>query len=259
MTELPEFVYDRNTMGKELYLNDFQKKALELCLAVYRILDLFPENDVFKNQIKELANSITADILAIERIGAKIPLYLPAEAIKSIFDSLALDIVKNIEKLIGYFQIAQAEKRLLVNPINFDILIREYQKLEEKIFSCEPTATRLLGLPEKEDIFDRVYYAQPVKEQRAKAPIANRASAGIKNSQVLLKSNKTKEKKELNPRQRKILEFLKKNQEAKMADLNGVFKNEVTERTLRNDLRDLTEQGMIRAEGEFKTRKYYLK
>ncbi len=44
-----------------------------------------------------------------------------------------------------------------------------------------------------------------------------------------------------------------------MADLNGVFKDEVTERTLRNDLRDLTDKGMIRAEGEFKTRKYFIK
>ncbi len=184
MTELQEFVYDGNTMGKELYLNDFQKKALELCLAIYRILDLFPENDILKNQIKELVNSVTADILAIERIGEKIPLYLPAGAVKSIFDSLALDIVKNIEKLIGYFQIAQAEKKLLVNPVNFDILIREYQRLEEKIFSREPAAISLLGLPEKEDILDRVYYAQPRKEQRAKALTANRANAEIRSNNI---------------------------------------------------------------------------
>lgn len=242
-------------MAEKNAFNDFQQKAFSLCQAVYRLIAFFPEREILGEQIKETANAVTADVLTIERVGKKIPLNIAASSVKDLFDELTLSIIRNSDKLISYLQIARTQN--WVAEVNFDVLADEYRNLGVFLQSrdlvvmskAEPMSDYSPGdFPPMAGIGQNDYYQQ---SQVPKLVPVKRSK-----SVVAAKQNFNKE---INPRQKKMIDFLRKNREAKMADFLGIFKNEVTERTLRNDLRALTEKKMIRAEGEFKTRKYFVK
>ena len=231
-------------------MDDFQKKTFELCLAFYRLSEILPKGEILVRQIKELVNEITADIFVMERLGDNLPVNMPASFVERVFDELPFKIIRYSEKLVGYLEIARAQN--WVNPANFDALISEYRKIISTISSKPGKLTSqqrkelLKGRsPAAYGIGEDIYESKNEKQEIAKAS-ANR-------------SRKIITVKELNQRQKKIMDFLKKKEEAKMGDLQGIFKGEVTERTLRNDLQCLVGQKLIKAEGEFKTRKYFLK
>lgn len=192
-------------MNQEPYLNDFKRRAFELCLAVYRVTNLLPKAEVLTNQLKEIANEITAEILTSEKINGK------------------------IEKLIVYLQIAKAQNWL--KPINFEVLIKEYQGLGEEI-KKEKTLRQAQGIkrlfPERPSTLAKVLGSRRVKKQ------------------------------EISERQKKILTYLQNKKEAKMKDFLEIFEGEITDRTLRSDLKFLLNQGLIKKQGEFKTTKYFI-
>jgi len=237
--------------------NDFQKRALDLCLAINRLASLFSlESEILCGQIKELANSLTADILVVERVGGAMPLNLPASLVKSFFDELSISIVKDVDRLTAFLEIAMAQNREKIRPINFDILIREYQRLRSEMFS-QAAATFQPARDSQTDGVGEV--ASRICEQVHEAPkIERRISFPIKKVYYQKPVNRPIVKKEISLRQKKLLGAIKKNREARMSDFLGVFKNEVTERTLRNDLKGLVGAGVVRSEGEFKTRRYYI-
>jgi hypothetical protein len=223
--------------NRDPHLSDLQRKALDLCLAVYRLTKLFPENEIISNQIKELANEITADVLLMGIDNDRVP----------------ANIDLRIERMLVYFQIAKEQN--WVNPVNYEVLIKDYRWLKFYLKSHkEKEAEKQFYLPQavSTTLVERRVQQRPLGFQE-------NFPKNISQPQARAEKPRTAPTKELNSRQKKILDFLKKKNEAKMADLQGIFKNEVTERTLRNDLRDLSEQKMIKAEGEFKTRKYYIK
>ncbi|MBI4812813.1 hypothetical protein HY798_05280 [Candidatus Falkowbacteria bacterium] len=223
-------------------------------MAIHRVAALFFQEDVvLSRQIKELTNDLTADILMIERIGSKIPLNLPASLARNFFDKLTLSIVKNIDKLVAYLEIAKAQNGEMIRPINFNVLIKEYQRLNLEMFFQPRTIHQIVrdfqpsGVRE---ITDRIYNV-PEDEKKSRLPIKKLDNSKPARNLIL--------KQELSSRQEKILDVIKKNHKARMSDFLDIFRNEVTERTLRNDLKGLVGVGAVRAEGEFKTRRYYLK
>jgi hypothetical protein len=248
-------------MSRDPHLSDLQKKCFELSLAIYRLAKLFPENEVLANQIKELANEITADVLIAGAGGGII--------------SAGIDL--KIERMIVYFQIAKEQN--WASPENFEALIKHYRWLKFYLRDFKEMVSPFFQPPRQvqaESVsvygglkmpgFNSVHnqaaqgsapvYAEQgsVQDQTAQRVEPLKSQSGIKP-----KPAKPAVVKELNSRQKKIMDFLRKKNEAKMADLQGVFKNEVTERTLRNDLRDLAGQKLVKTQGEFKTRKYFLK
>ena len=235
-------------MIKEPHLNDLEKRAFDLCSAVYRLLRLFPENEALGRQIKETANIVTAEILSVERIGRKMPLTVPAAFVQETFSEMLLSAIRNIEKLIGLLWIAKSQDWL--HPTNFDVLITSYAKIQEMLASREIASP--VAVSEAKSLEKVVVKPPPVESFVQEEPLRERP---------LVRPSKpaASVRKELNPRQKKLLEIIRKQGEAKMGDFLEFFKDTVTERTLRNDLRDLAEQGLIRAEGEYKTRKYYIK
>jgi hypothetical protein len=232
-------------------MDDFQKKTFELCLAFYRLSEILPKGEILVRQIKELVNEITADIFVMERLGDNLPVNMPASFVERVFDELPFKIIRYSEKLVGYLEIARAQN--WVNPANFDALISEYRKIISTI-SSKPG--KLTSQQRKELLKGRSPAAYGIGEDICEPEKGDKASP--KNSGVA-RNKKAILRKELNQRQKKIMDFLKKREEAKMGDLQGIFKGEVTERTLRNDLQYLVGQRLIKAEGEFKTRKYFLK
>lgn len=244
------------------YFNDFQKRALDLCLAINRLASLFSsESEILCKQIKELANSLTADILVVERVGGAMPLNLPASLVRSFFDEFSISIVKNIDRLVAFLEIARAQNEgkmgPKIQPVNFDILIREYQRLRKEMFSQAAVAFQ----PARNSQLDGVEeVASRICEQIHEAPKMERKNPSLSKKAYYQKpASRPVVKKELSPRQKKLLDAIKKNREARMSDFLGVFKNEVTERTLRNDLKGLVGAGVVRSEGEFKTRRYFVR
>ena len=240
--------------------NDFQKKAFDLCLAIDRLASLFSsESEILCNQIKELVNSLTADILVVERVGGKMPLNLPASLVRSFFDELSISIVRDIDRLTAFLEIARAQNGEKIRPINFDILIREYQKLQKEMFS-QTAALRPVeefqpdGVGEVASRICEQVYETPKIEKR----IPEKIPTPVKKTYSHKPTSKLIVKKELSLRQKKLLDAIKKNREARMSDFFRIFKNEVTERTLRNDLKDLVGAGIVGMKGEFKTRRYYI-
>ena len=85
---------------------------IKLCLAVYKVTDIFPKQEPLKFLIREKANQILADSISKEK----------AEKIR-----------KNIEIINSYFEIA--EKQDWVDELNFLVLKREYAKIKEGLKS----------------------------------------------------------------------------------------------------------------------------
>lgn len=251
LTNHPIFVYYKNThMISEPDLNDLERRVFDLCSAVYRLARLFPENEIINSQIKEAANIVTAEVLAIERIGSKMPLNVPASYVQNAFSEMLLSAVRNIEKLIGFLWIAKAQD--WVNPVNFDVLIEGYEKIQNMLATRE--VANAVAVPKATHAIESLFMPSPKPEIGFREPILRQSVHRSERP-----APKPAPKKDLNPRQKKLLDIIRKQGEARMADFLGIFKNSVTERTLRNDLRDLAEQGFVRAEGEFKTRKYHIK
>jgi len=235
-------------------LKNLQDKAFELCLAIYRMIKYFPEREVLINQIKGLANELTANILILDKAEKSVP----------------AEIVPQAERLIVFLRIAGTQGWL--NPINFDFLISGYQKLQNDLLVWENMDLRV-----KKSVNEISIETHRGLDSRWSLPRSDlrggNDKSGRRNDEHISETTRKKmvvakiprkdvritNKREINQRQKKILDFLNKRKEAKMSDLQGIFKNEVTERTLRNDLQGLAGQKMIRAEGEFKTRKYYIK
>lgn len=80
------------------------ERCLKLTLAVYRVTELFPENEPLKFQIRESANRILADLLCDEN-GSR-----------------------HILEIKGLFDLAQNQN--LVDSRNFLVLSAEYDKIE---------------------------------------------------------------------------------------------------------------------------------
>lgn len=208
-------------MNQGPYFNDFKRRAFEICLAVYRLTNLFPRGEVLTNQIRELANEIAAEVLSH----------------KPRFEMRTLERVNDkISKIIVYFEIAKAQNWL--KPINFEVLIREYQGLKEEI--------------EKE----RTLRLQP--STAAPAQGINATEGLFSERSERSKQSRRAKKQKITERQKKILTYLQEKNSAKMKDFLEIFKDEVTERTLRSDLKFLINQGLIKKQGHLKTTKYFI-
>ena len=87
---------------------------VKLVLAVYKVTELFPEEAALKHEIRSSANEILADLT------------------KNNFISTS----KKIKNIKGLFDLAEAEN--WVDPRNFLVLRREYDKIEELTNTGKP-------------------------------------------------------------------------------------------------------------------------
>lgn len=97
---------------------------IELCLALYRVTELFPQKEPLKFSLREKANEILADLVLV---FSENPIILSQDQKRKIY----IQILNNIEILQFYFEIAQHQK--WVKELNFLVLKKEYQKIKNKI------------------------------------------------------------------------------------------------------------------------------
>jgi len=93
-------------------LENFKRRAFELCLAVYRVTGLFPKGEVMAGQMRQCSSRIVV-LLAAGKIR---------------------DTILKAEEIKIYLEIAKNQKWLA--PINFDLLLSAYSLLADALF-CE--------------------------------------------------------------------------------------------------------------------------
>ena len=94
---------------------------IKLTFAVYRVTELFPDDEPLKFEIRKSADRILADLILSSTENSVINLAKK--------NSFALQVVEEIEGLMRYF--FKSEEKKLAKPVNFLILEREYGKVKE--------------------------------------------------------------------------------------------------------------------------------
>ncbi|MCG2699942.1 DeoR family transcriptional regulator [Candidatus Parcubacteria bacterium] len=194
------------------------QKYTELTSAVYKILDFFPEEEPLKNKAKEKALAILENLVLVSLPDNPHPNTQKNRA--------ASQALKDIEVLESYLSLGR--KREWVDGMNLMILLKEYGQIKKEI---EPIAKLV--------ILETEQAKEPVKTKLEK-PVDNNVDKVVEKSELLL----------LSERQNKILEILKIQTKAQVADFKKVL-SEVTKRTLRRDLDVLLKIGKVERIGEW--------
>lgn len=224
-------------MDNEFYFNrDFEKtenwnKLLDLTHTVWRVADLTIESDFLKARIKQSS----CDILMLYP--------------NAIFERKGVDdLVKNINTHMAVLSLAQKVSRS--KEINFLILRNEYKKI---IFSLSQKL-----LDERSDMT-----VGNVTSVAVEPVAADENEAGKPPSPtpvIVKKSVKEDPINNLNERQAKIVQFFQKKKldKVKLKDITQFFPS-LTDRTIRNDLKDLCEKRIVsRTDGHGQASFYYL-
>ncbi len=192
---------------------------IKLTLALYRVTELFPQKEPLREKLRKQA---------LEILGDLVPYYFSS-------DSLVLDskkseidkIAKDIEILEDLLEIAQSQN--WVDSRNFLVLKQEYVKIKKGVIYAN---------------LDLVDIAQQEKKSTEKPT--------EKKDKELLQKPK------ISLRQKKILEFLKTRERTQVWELQELFPG-ISKRTLRRDLENLLNQGIIERIGKWNETFYRIK
>jgi hypothetical protein len=204
-----------------------KEKIIKLTNAAYKVLEFLPESDPLKTRAKDKALAILEGITPASGSGEWMSFkdYFSGEKAKS-----KNEVLENIDILLGYLEVGKAQG--WISGINFFIISNEYEKLKKELGS-------------------KVEISQKVPEQKVEQP-AVREFLEINQPGKQEDLSKTVQKSPVifTGRQMKIVDFLSKNGEAQVMDLQRVLPD-VTKRTIRRDLDELLKAGRIVRSGEF--------
>lgn len=198
---------------------DILQKVLDLALAVYRLTNQLPKNEVMIGQLRKLSNELIGDLIMDNFVKYQ----------------------KKTELLLLYFKISRAQN--WVREINWLILENEYQKLSREVILFEKAG---------QDV-------QTINEKRRRALLKPEQPSIRSHNNTNEQIARLARENRLSARQQKILEGMKVSESIKMSDLIPLFKNTASERTIRNDLQVLLKRGLIDKTGTHKTTVYFLK
>ncbi len=207
---------------------EIKNQALRLSIAIYRITNKFPDNEILTIKFRNLAIEILRDVshfFYLKKIGQKDN---PSPEKKKLTQS-AIGKTKVIRE---YFKVAVAQNWL--KEINFEVLDREYKDLEvqlEEIHSESPESRKKSIKPEKSLL---------------KIPSPFISHPSFKTPSFL------------NSRQQKILAHVKSNGQTKMGNLAEILPN-YNFRTLRRDCEKLVRLGLIERNGDNRWAIYKIK
>lgn len=183
---------------------------LRLATATYRVVHVLPEEEGMRYHIKDSANKIVADLF----------LFSEEEVVPSEHkEIIGARLQKEIVILQDYFK--QVKSKQWINPQNFFVLEREYDKIKGFV---EEFTIVINSVPRTQHV---------VKETEEATP-------------------------SLSERQKKILDILRNKQRAQVWEFQKLLP-EVTKRTLRRDLDDLLQLDLIERQGEWNEVFYQLK
>ena len=103
--------------------------SIKLARAVYRVTNLFPENEPLKRKIRETADEILANFATLQKSS---DFDLGNERDVSRGNQCRNHIFRKIDILTDYY-FNLAREQQWVNPVNFSVLEREYNKMKADV------------------------------------------------------------------------------------------------------------------------------
>jgi len=229
-----------------------QRKIFDLTLALYRVTDFFPQGEALRRHLREKAGDILGRVTEYGFSEEK--------------EREALGVLAKLESIKGYLGIAKSLR--FVKPINIAILEREYESLTE-LFAKEaengPQETRSTKSIKKEDVVATTEASILQTKPEPKEPEAKvlptwgeftSPGEGEKMGREVLGRQAVVTV--INDRQRKILEYIKGVNQAKISDFFSVF-GDISSKTIQRDLQDLVAREMLKKEGEKRWTIYSIK
>jgi len=213
---------DKN--NKRTQVNDYiTNRIKKLTEALYRVTDLYPDQEPLKWALRENAVYLYNNLMSITDMSDRKLRY----NFKEVLSSLSQIINKlDLASLAGF-----------ISDINFEIIKKEYGSLkdflenqQQFIFSQE----ELLIKPE----------LPILKEKETKGHL-------MSNRTLSVQRDKTEDRKQ------KILNSLKENDKKTIKEISSIFED-ISEKSIQRDLADLVKSGRLLANGEKRWRVYYL-
>lgn len=230
-----------------------KKFLIQLTSNLYQLTLLFPKKEPLRFKVRELADEILAELISIDSITGNPQVRLKEDRVRQ--------ILENLEILDNFFEVAKNQN--WVSSLNFLEIQKEYGKIKEGFARLSFAKQNLgeikkinnLGLPKdspktvlagsrQQKILDSNPPSLPANLGGGQATYTPPPAEGIG--------------RERNPRQKKILEFLREKGRAQVWELKKIFL-EVSKRTLRRDFEQLLRQGLVERRGEKNNTFYQLK
>ncbi|OHA70621.1 MAG: hypothetical protein A3D64_01185 [Candidatus Wildermuthbacteria bacterium RIFCSPHIGHO2_02_FULL_49_9] len=212
---------------------------VRLTLAAHKVAGILQKDDALRTQLQDSANRLLESwVLLVHDLAT------PEQKRQT-----AAKAVKELGMLVTYLNYARRMSR--VNPKNFVVLEREYNKVGEFL--------RQLHQGLDQDVRPRRSNIPDVRSPKGKGNTT--LQQGILSQGILSGRRETKENSsplfpqrakegELSPRQNRILQLLHNKDKTQVWELKKVLP-EVTKRTLRRDLDDLLQRNLIVRQGEW--------
>ena len=197
---------------------------ISLCLATHRVGNVL--NVEVGTPLKLGANAVLSRLMFL----------LEDSLSSSQKKAFAEDALKELESLEKHFELARAQKN--INPANFSILEGEYAKVKQFVKG-----------------FVKDFVEEKVGEGVGEAGPPSRVFGGLRHAVVPPRRDEGGSK---SLRARKILGLLDVKGKAQVWELQKVLP-QVTKRTLRRDLDDLVQKGLLERKGQWNTVFYQTK
>ena len=211
---------ESSSLKEDQKLKILERRAFDICLAIYRLTKLFPAGEILVSQLREASSAIIVS-LATKRFR---------------------DTILKVEEVKIYLYVARAQDWL--RPINFDLLLNAYELL---VLALSEQKTQNFILEQKEKGMT------PPIEKNFVPPVAN-----LKNKKEVKKALEPDlRSRDSVIRQKKLIEYFNNKKQAKASELKELVEG-VSERTIRNDLTELIEKHFIKRVGRRRNAGYVL-
>ena len=224
---------------------------IELTNRLYRLTFFFPQKEPLRYKIREVADEILANVTLILEGDVR-------ERRESAFV-----VEGDIEILLTLLELAKSQNWTQAREI--DRIVEDYDLIKKEVEDFNEFTRKKQKMHELPASGNHDVHSEGVQKgyrgETRHADSARHAKASAEESQhpschseASAEESRRKPKK-LNKRQEKILELLKKQEKIQVQDIQKVIPKTI-KRTLRRDLGNLMEQGMLRREGSGKMTYY---
>ena len=209
---------DKN--NKRTQVNDYiTNRIKKLTEALYRVTDLYPDQEPLKWALRENAVYLYNNLMSITDMSDRKLRY----NFKEVLSSLSQIINKLDLASLGGF----------ISDINFEIIKKEYGSLKDFLENQQ-----------------QFIFSQEELLIKPELPILKEKEIKEYKGQKIL-SDKTEDRKQ------KILNSLKENDKKTIKEISSIFED-ISEKSIQRDLADLVKSGRLLANGEKRWRVYYL-
>ncbi|MBU2219076.1 hypothetical protein KKG15_01100 [Patescibacteria group bacterium] len=209
---------DKN--NKRTQVNDYiTNRIKKLTEALYRVTDLYPDQEPLKWALRENAVYLYNNLMSITDMSDRKLRY----NFKEVLSSLSQIINKLDLASLGGF----------ISDINFEIIKKEYGSLKDFLENQQ-----------------QFIFSQEELLIKPELPILKEKEIKEYKGQKIL-SDKTENRKQ------KIINSLKNNDKKTIKEISSIFED-ISEKSIQRDLADLVKSGRLLANGEKRWRVYYL-